>query len=112
MRYLALSDSTRRIVSMGRMPDDAPDIDSDVLAAWTSALDDLDGPLTDEEAIALLACFPPDDGTAFGFAWSLLHAIESAPYGPSLIAQLDDRSWWVSLLKQRAIRGGIDMTHP
>jgi hypothetical protein len=107
MRYLALRDSTRRIVSMGRMPDGAPDIDPEVLTAWTAALDELDGPLTDEEAIALLPCFPPDDCTVFGLAWSLLHAIESAPYGPSFISELDDRSWWVSYLRQRAVRGGL-----
>jgi hypothetical protein len=94
------------------MPDDAPDIDADVLTAWTAALDELEGPLTDEEAIALLPCFPADDGTVFGLAWSLLHAIESAPYRPAFLSELDDRSWWVSLLKQRAIRGGVDMTHP
>ena len=107
MRCLALRDSTLRIVSMGQMPADAPDVDPVVLTAWTLALAALDGPLTDEEAIALLPCLPPDDGTVFGLAWALLHAIESAPYGTALISELDDRSWWVNLLKQRAIRGGL-----
>lgn len=94
------------------MPDDAPDIDKALLTQWTSSLDQLEGPLTDEEAVALLSCFPPDDGTVFGLAWSLLHAIESAPYGPTFIRELDDRSWWVTLLKQRAVRAGVDVSHP
>jgi hypothetical protein len=51
---------------MGRMSDEAPDIDEDVLTRWQSALDELEGPLTDEEAVALLSCFPTDDGSVFG----------------------------------------------
>lgn len=97
---------------MGQMPGDASAIDEDVLARWTSALGELEGPLTDDEAVALLSCFPPDDGTVCGLAWSLLHAIESAPYGPTFIRELDDRSWWVAFLKQRAVRGGVDVSRP
>ena len=107
MRCLALRARHAGSVGFPRWPADAPDVDPVVLTAWTVALDALDGPLTDEEAMALLPCLPPDDGTVFGLAWALLHAIESAPYGPALISELDDRSWWVNLLKQRAIRGGL-----
>ncbi len=75
------------------MPADAPDIDDDTLLMWASAIDGLELPLADDEAIALLALLPPDDGTVFGLAWSLLHAVETAPYGPLFIRSLDDRSW-------------------
>lgn len=91
------------------MPHDAPDAEEDLLTKWMSALEALERPVTDEEAVALLSCFPHDDGTVFGRAWSLLHAFESAPYGPTFISELDDRSWWVTFLKQRAVRGGIDV---
>jgi hypothetical protein len=40
-------------------------------------------------------------------AWALLHAVESAPYGPELLQQLDDRSPWVKYLRERAVRGGM-----
>jgi hypothetical protein len=92
------------------MPAEAPDIEDSVLSTWASAIDDLELPLNDDEAIALLSWFPADDDTVFGLAWSLLHAIETAPYGVSFICALDDRSWWVAFFKQRAIRGGIDVT--
>lgn len=91
------------------MPSDTVDVSEDEIATWMSGLDELDGPLTDDEALALLSCFPPDDSTVYGLAWTLLHAIESAPYGPIFTRTLDDRSWWVSYLKQRAIRSGIDV---
>jgi hypothetical protein len=109
VRCLALRDHTQRIVDLGPMPADAPDIEEDLLSTWASAIEDLELPLSEDESIALLACFPPDDSTVFGLAWSLLHAVETAPYGPELLRSLDDRSWWVALLKQRAIRGGIDV---
>jgi hypothetical protein len=64
--------------------------------------------LTDDEAAALLDTFPEGEhGGLFELEWSLLHAIESAPYGPDFLAQLDDRSWWVSVLRQRAQRAGL-----
>jgi hypothetical protein len=44
-------------------------------------------------------------------AWALLHAVESAPYGPELLQQLDDRSPWVKYLRERAVRGGMLPPH-
>lgn len=41
-------------------------------------------PLTEEEAVALLVCFGPDD--AFGLAWTLLHLIEATPGGVPIAA--------------------------
>lgn len=102
-----LSAKVQALVTLGRMPSDSDATDDDRVQAWVRALDALDAPLTDGEAIALLDCFPTDDSSMFEVAWSLLHAIESAPYGPDLVGQLDDRSWWVSLLRERAERGGL-----
>jgi hypothetical protein len=107
---VSVRDSVQRIVAWGRLPDDGHDIGEDMLTKWAAAIDGLEGPLTDDEAIALLSCFPPDDSTVFGVSWSLLHKIETAPYGPTFIEALDDRSWWVALLKERAIRAGIEVT--
>ena len=66
------------------------------MKAFQDALDDLQPhQLTDDEAAALLDMFPEGEYSGlFELEWSLLHAIESAPYGPDFLAHLDDRSWW------------------
>jgi hypothetical protein len=109
---MAFRNSVERLVAMGPMPGDTVDVGEDVIATWTRGLDELEGPLTDDEPVALLSCFPPDNSTVYGLAWTLLHAIETAPYGPTLTSALDDRSWWLSYLQQRAIRSGIDGRQP
>ena len=101
-----LDPRVQRLVTLGRLPSDNEPWDQTVVARWVAALDALDRPLTDDEAIAVLDSFPADDSTVEGVAWSLLHAIESAPYGPRLVAALDDRSWWVKYLRERSERGG------
>lgn len=104
---MAMSPEVQAVVALGRMPSDHEDVHEDRVRGWVEALDALNAPLTDEEAITLLDCFPPDDSEMFELAWTLLHAVESAPYGPRLLGQLDDRSWWVTYLRDRAIRGGL-----
>jgi hypothetical protein len=94
-------------MSMGAMPDDTVDIGEAELSNWNAAIVALPVPLTDDEAIGLLNCFPADDGLVFGVAWSLLHAVETAPYGPHLLSQLDQRSPWRAILWERASRAGL-----
>ena len=102
-----MSSDVQAIVALGRMPSDEDEPDEGGIWRWQRALDALDAPLTAEEAVPLLECFPPDGSTTFGLAWTLLHAIESAPYNAGFVEQLDDRSPWVRLLRDRAIRGGL-----
>jgi hypothetical protein len=104
---VTLSAPVQAIVRLGQMPSDDDDVDENVVRRWVEALDGLDARLTDEEAVALLVCFPPDRSDLYEVAWGLLHAVESAPYGPTLLAQLDDRSSWVTYLRERAERGGL-----
>lgn len=89
------------------MHSDAEDFDERWVGAWVAALDALDAPLSDKEAVLLLNCFPLDGSTVSGLAWTLLHAIESAPHGQELLSALDDRSWWTTYLRRRAQRGGF-----
>jgi len=42
----------------------------------------------------------------YGVAWGLLHAVESAPGWP-IAEALDDRSWWVKLLRERSERAAL-----
>ena len=89
------------------MPSDDEKFDDKRVGAWVSAFDALETRLTDEEATALLDSFPVDDSLVYEVAWTLLHAVESAPYGPELLQQLDDRSPWVKYVRERAVRGGM-----
>jgi hypothetical protein len=55
-----------------------------------------------DEAKALVELFGADD--CFGLAWTLLHAIETAPGRPILDALGDTENQWIARLKQRACR--------
>jgi hypothetical protein len=92
------------LVRLGRLPgDDA--LDEAAASQFANAIDGLPASPMCEEAAALVAILPPDDSTAFGMAWSILHAIEASPDWP-VWSELDDRSWWVTLLRQRCESGG------
>lgn len=97
----------QRLIELGRMPSESDDPPQEVVDRYVAALDGLQSALTDDEAAALLDLFPQGDAGLYEVEWTLLHAIESAPYGPAFLAQLDDRSWWVKYLRERAERGGL-----
>jgi len=42
-------------------------------------LEAIGGPVTREEAIALLHAFPPNGETCYGLGWALVELVESAP---------------------------------
>jgi hypothetical protein len=63
-------------------------------------------PVTDEEACVLNALLPDDGSSTFGFAWSLLHLIETAPGWPINSCMDKTESWWINFLRERAQRGG------
>lgn len=97
----------QHLVALGRMPSELDDPPQALVDAYVAALDALSFRLTDDEAAALLDVFPPERAGLYEVEWSLVHAIESAPYGPGFLRQLDDRSWWVKYLRERAERGGL-----
>lgn len=91
------------------MPDEAQDVVVECVKAFQDALEAIQGlKLSDDEAALLLDSFPPGEyGSLFELEWSLLHLIESAPYGPGFTAKLDDRTWWVTQVRERAQRAGL-----
>lgn len=92
------------LFDLGPLPAD-DDLDEATARRYADAIDGLASETpTIEEAVALLNVFPPDDSTAFGLAWSVLHVIEASPGWPMLSA-LDDRNWWVTYLRERCERG-------
>jgi hypothetical protein len=82
------------------MPREA-EADKATLREWQAALEQLTGAPTGDEAVALLDLFPADDSSAFGPAWSLLHHIEATPDWAAVRPALDDRSWWVTSMRER-----------
>jgi hypothetical protein len=78
-----------------------PDEDASVEAIQHSQdlLEQIQGPVTDEEATALLAGFGPDD--CYGLAWTLLHLIETAPGAQTTDYPADSDNRWIQLLHRR-----------
>jgi hypothetical protein len=99
---MAVRQEVQRLLALGRMPSDQDEVPEATVKAFQDALDDLQPhQLSDDEAVALLDMFPAGEYSGlFELEWSLLHAIESAPYGPDFLAHLDDRSWWAPLLRK------------
>lgn len=93
------------LARLGPLPaDDA--LDEQGAQRYETAIRALPASPSAEEAAALLDTLPPDDSTAFGLAWTVLHAIEASPAWP-LWDALDDRNWWVSQLRERCTRAGL-----
>ncbi|MEU8790765.1 hypothetical protein [Streptomyces sp. NPDC048643] len=85
------------------------------LPDWDAAEEEIDrrvgqleviaGPVTREEAKALVACFGPDD--CYGVAWTLLHLIETGP-NPVLTTDPGPHgNEWHKRLYARALNGGL-----
>lgn len=90
-------------VADGSLPDwDASEEEIDRRGNQLKAIS---GPVTAEEAKAMVACFGPDD--CYGVAWSLLHLIETGP-NPVLTTKPDpEANEWHHTLWTRAVNGGL-----
>lgn len=89
------------LVALGRLPDEAT-ASVPVLQSFERALQELEPPLSDEEALALLSVFPLGEASCFGLAWSIVHLVESAPGWPMPQARLQGSNPWVKSLLERA----------
>lgn len=67
------------LLALGSFPADVDASDDDV-AIRAKLLSDVEPPVSDEEAKALLRLLGPD--TFYGLSWTLVHLIESAPGWP------------------------------
>jgi hypothetical protein len=93
----------RVLVAMGKMPDEKAS--EDEVERWGQQFDLIARPLTDEEAMALARCFPPDMG--FGMGWSLLHMLETAPGWREIAPQINDPGWREDALKRIELEKAI-----
>ncbi|MGQ0685685.1 hypothetical protein [Bradyrhizobium sp.] len=71
-----------------------------MLQDFKALLAQVQTPITDNEARALVQLFGPDD--CFGLAWSLLHLIETAPGWPVADALHGLDGQWIDRLRERA----------
>ena len=98
-----MRDAVSALVAMGQLPSE--EIGDDAFwIPWEKAVRALIDPATDEEAAAVLDVLPSGEDSAYALAWHLLHFAESAPSWP-LWELLDDRSYWVTFMRERAERG-------
>ena len=69
------------LLSLGPLPA-ADALTEQQTGSYVEALTNAPDAATAEEATALVGLFPPDETTAFGLAWTLVHTIESSPEWP------------------------------
>jgi hypothetical protein len=87
------------LLDLGPLP---PSTSSDLrkLETIQHLLEGITEPVTDDEARALSGLFGPDD--CFGLAWTLVHAIETAPGWPLRDVLRHGSNEWIARLKQRS----------
>ncbi len=104
----ALRPSVSELIQLGRLPTDEQADAQPVRAdRWADLIGEVHGdrPINDAEAAALVDLLPENDTDCYGVAWTLVHAIESAPGWP-LEKELNSVSGpWVELLEQRSSSG-------
>jgi hypothetical protein len=90
-----------KLVKLGPLPNSA-DPDLPTLEKFQSLLTAIKQPISDDEARALAKLFGPDD--CFGLAFTLIHAIETAPGWPLNDVLGGVGNEWIDRLRQRAAR--------
>lgn len=83
------------LVSKGPLPSEA-EASVAALESLADAMQRITGPVSQDEAEALIACFGPDE--CYGLAWSLLHLIETAPRLPEMNESVLSGSEWLRLV--------------
>ncbi|WGS87728.1 hypothetical protein [Methylomonas sp. UP202] len=95
----------QQLIDLGPLPPEA-EASLGYLREAEGLLRAIEKPLSDEEARNLISLFGPPD-SCYGFAWSLLHLIETAPSWPMADCLENPKNEWVSSLRDRAVRRGF-----
>ena len=88
------------LVEKGPLPPSISDLPT--IREWQHALEKITAPVSDEEAIALVALFPKVEDECFGLAWTLVHLIETAPHWPLPDCLHDKKNPWIVRLRNAA----------
>lgn len=94
-----MQQAVRELLGLGRLPDPRG-ATAPVIEAFDKLLSNVQTPVTDDEACALLQLF--GDGDCFGLAWTVLHLIETAPGWPVREALDGLKGEWITRLRERA----------
>lgn len=101
---MALRQEVRDLVALGPLPDEQS-AEVEELRAYEALLSRIARPVSDDEAEALIGLFGKDGSSCYGFAWTMLHLIESAPHWPLEECLQGDDNEWVALLRLRVENG-------
>jgi hypothetical protein len=87
------------LVSKGPLPNSSGGIQQ--IKEWQEALENIQAPLSDEEAEAVAALFPTNDDDCFGLAWSLIYLVETSPSWLLQRCPQETENPWISRLRLR-----------
>jgi hypothetical protein len=93
-----LQSAVQKLVKMGPAPS-SEDVSVEWLKEVQGYVEDVQKPVSDEEARALAKLFGPDE--CFGFGWAILHIIETAPGWPLKDVLEMPPNEWIENLRQR-----------
>jgi hypothetical protein len=75
------------------------DADLQAVERWERAVQAIETPVTDDEAIVMMNALPRAEDDCFGLAFTLQHACETAPnYGSALVDQSTVSGHWREVL--------------
>jgi hypothetical protein len=94
-----MREEVRALLRIGKLPASHSGIP--VIQQWQEALEKITAPVSDEEAVALIALVPPEEDSCFGLAWTLVHLIETAPHWPIQQCLQNPANPWLLRLGQR-----------
>ena len=97
-----MREAISRLVDLGSFPPEASASDEDV-AKREALLMQIEPPVTDDEALALIEVTGPSEDSLFGLKWTLLKLVESAPGWP-LVVMREATGPWHQLAQERAER--------
>ena len=94
-----VQDAVAVLASLGPMPA-AEQASDHIIGKWESALLSLKTPISSNDAKVLVGLFGTDD--CFGLAWTMIHALETAPEWPIWDLLPASGGDWIQLLRHRA----------
>lgn len=94
-----MREEVNKLINLGQMPAEGS-VDIYIVAKYERLLHQIEPPLANSEAEALIGLFGSD--SFYGLAWTLLNLIETAPGLLSFISDIPSENEWVQLLRKRA----------
>ena len=102
-----LQPAVQSLVEMGPAPS-SQDVSVEWLEAAQRHIENIQKPVSDEEARALAKLFGPDE--CFGFGWTLLHIIEAAPGWPLKDVLDMPTNEWIERLRVGVANAGLGLS--